>query len=161
MLPPLALTPAKQLALHSGRHTINGAEIELVGLGGQGPVEFTPPNSNSNFKTKVYEPGQQAGGMSSSCSGGRCDTEFSSGLPFLIVRDTALQPSHNVQLIVRDQDGGVLPQSGQSGTQGLWFWFFDPKPTSTSVTFEFIVEQRCYVEFFITPPQPGDIQQQK
>ena len=156
-LQPLALTPAKQLALHSGRHTINGADIELVGLGGQGPIEFTLPNSNSNFKTTAYEPGQQGGGMSSSCSGGRCDTEFRSGLPFLVTRDTALQPSNNVQLIVRDQDGNVLPQSGQAGTQGLWFWFFDPKPSSTSVTFEFIVEQRRYVEFFIAPPQPSDI----
>lgn len=160
-LPPLALTPAKQLALHSGKHTINGAEIELVGLGGQGPVEFTLPDSNSNFKTKVYEPGQQGSGMSSSCSGNRCDVEFYSGLPFLVTRDTALQPSKNVQLIVHDQDGVVLPQSGQSGTQGLWFWFFDPKPTSTSVTFEFVVEQKRFVEFFIAPPQPGDIQQQK
>ena len=159
-LPPLALPPAKQLALHSGRHTINGAEIELVGLGGQGPVEFTLPNTNSNFKTKAYAPGQQGSGMSSNCSGNRCDVEFSSGLPFLVIQATALQSTNNVQLIVRDQDGNVLPQSGQSGTQGLWFWFFDPKPTSTSVTFEFLVEQRRYVEFFIAPPQPGDIQQQ-
>ena len=160
-LPPLALSPAKQLALHSGKHTINGAEIQLVGLGGQGPLEFTLPNSNSNFKTTAYEPGQQAGGMSSNCSGGRCDTEFRSGLPFLVTQAAAHQSSNNVQLIVRDQDGNVLPQSGQSSSQGLWFWFFDPKPTSTSVTFEFIVEQRRYVEFFIAPPQPGDIQQQK
>ena len=132
-----------------------------MGLGGQGPVEFTLPNSNSNFKTKAYEPGQQGSGMSSSCSGNRCDTEFYSGLPFLVIQATALQPSHNVQLIVRDQDGNVLPQSGQSGAQGLWFWFFDPKPTSTSVTFEFLVEQRRYVEFFIAPPQPGDIKSDK
>ena len=157
-LPPLALTPAKQLALHSTRHTINGTEIELVGLGGQGPLEFTLPNSNSTVKTKAYEPGQQGSGMSSSCSGTRCDIEFSSGRPFLVTRDPGVQGSPNVQLIVRDQDGDVLPQSGPSGTQGLWFWFFDPKPTSTAVTFEFIVEQRRYVEFFITPPQPGDIQ---
>ena len=159
-MPPLALTPAKQLTLHSTRHTINGTEIELVGLGGQGPVEFTPPNTNSNFKTKAYAPGQQGSGMSSNCSGNRCDVEFHSGLPFLVIQATALQSTKNVQLIVRDQDGNVLPQSGQSGTQGLWFWFFDPKPTSTSVTFEFLVEQRRYVEFFIAPPQPGDIQQQ-
>ncbi len=160
-LPPLALTPAKQFTLHSTRQSINGTEIQLVGLGGQGPLEFTLPNSNSNVKTKAYEPGQQASGMSSSCSGNRYDVEFYSGLPFLVTHDTALHLTHNVQLIVRDQDGNALPQSGQmSGAQGLWFWFFDPKPTSTSVTFEFIVEQRRYVEFFITPPQPGDIKQQ-
>ncbi len=154
-LPPLALTPAKQLALHSTRQTINGTEIQLVGLGGQGPLEFTLPNSNANFKTKAYTPGQQGSGMSSGCSGNRCDVEFYSGLPFLVTHDAAA--SNNVQLIVRDQDGNVLPQSGQSGTLGLWFWFFEPKPTSTSVTFQFIVQQPRQVEFIIAPPRPGDI----
>ncbi|MEK6257926.1 MAG: hypothetical protein AABP62_04835 [Planctomycetota bacterium] len=160
-LPPLALSPAKQLVLHSTRHAINGTEIQLVGLGGQGPIEFTLPNSNSSFKTKAYEPGQQGSGMSSSCSGNRCDVEFSNGLPFLITHDTASPNASNVQLIVRDQDGEVLPQHGSSGTQGYLFWFFGPKPTSASVTFQFIVQKPRQVEFFVAPPQPGDIKSDK
>lgn len=159
-LPTLTLTPAKQLALLSHRITVNGAEVRVVGLGGQGPVEFTLPSSNSSFKTKAYEPGQQASGMSSSCSGNRCDVEFYSGLPFLITQNAAAS-GQTVMLTAKDQDGNELPLHGSSSTGDLMFWFFDPKPTSTSITFGVIVQQQRQVEFFIAPPKPDEVKKEQ
>jgi len=158
-LPPLPLTSPRQLQLHSGGQTINGTEIQLIGLGGPGPVESSLPNCGINFKTKNYEPGQQSSGWSKSCRGNFCDYEFFSGLPFLITtsKGSADGAPANVQVIVRDQEGAELPTRGTSSTQSATFWFFDPKPTSTSVTFQFIVQKQHQVEFFLAPPQPDEV----
>lgn len=156
-LPTLPLSPDKQLVLHSGRYDINGTEIRIVGVGGKGPMNFTLPNSNYAFKTRAYEPGQQSTGMTSGCSGNKCDVEFYSGLPFLITATDAATDGNSVQLAGRDQDGAEILMRGGNTTDGLTFWFFDPPETSTSITFEVIVQKQRQVEFFIAPPKPEEI----
>ncbi len=160
-LPSRPLTPARQLDAVSETYKVNGHSVSIVGMGGQGPLDFTLRNSNARFKTGEYQPQQYGTGMSSRCSNNQCDVEFSSGLPFLITSDSLGQQDSYVTIVFRDQDGEILPQRGSSGTQGLLFWFFDPKPTSTSVEIEIIVQKYRHAEFLIAPPKPDEIKKRQ
>jgi hypothetical protein len=160
-LPARPLTPARQLDVVSETYKVNEHSVSIVGMGGQGPLDFTLPNSNSRFKTAAYQPEQYGTGMSSSCSNNRCDVEFSSGQPFLITSGSFGEQDSYVTIVFRDQDGELLPQRGSSGTQGLLFWFFDPKPTSTSVEIEIIVQKYRQAEFLIAPPKPDEIKKRQ
>lgn len=156
-LPLRPITAARQLDVKSEKHTVNGVMVSLVGSGGEGPTDFTLPNSRSHFKTSAYRPGQQGYGMSSTCTNNACDVNFASGFPFLITADRGSQPDSSVQFVFRDQNGEELQQRGSSGTEGLMFWFFEPKPTSTSVEIEIIVQKYRHAEFLIAPPKPDQI----
>jgi hypothetical protein len=160
-LPARPLTPAQQVDLVSETHKVNGRSVSIVGLGGQGPLDFTLPKSNSHFKTGEYQPEQYGTGMTSTCNNNRCDVEFSSGLPFLITNDSGGQQDSYVAIVFRDQNGEILTQRGSSGAQGVWFWFFDPKPTSTSVEIEIIVQKYREAEFLIAPPKPDEIKKRQ
>jgi hypothetical protein len=156
-LPPKPLPAAKQVTFLTGSHTVNEIPVSLVGLGGQGPIQFTLPNSSTTFKTGIYHPGQSSMGMSSSCSGNVCDVELSSGHPFLMTSESQFGTDGNIQIVVRDQSGEVLPARGNSSAQGLTFWFFEPLPTSTSIEIEIIAQKCRHAEFLIAPPKPEDI----
>jgi hypothetical protein len=160
-LPARLLTPARQLDVVAETHKVNGLAVSIVGMGGQGPLDFTLPKLNSRFKTGEYQPQQYGTGMSSRCSNNQCDVEFSSGQPFLITSDSLGQQDSYVTIIFRDQNGELLPQRGSTGTQGLMFWFFDPKPTSTSVEIEIIVQKYRQAEFLIAPPKPDEIKKRQ
>lgn len=157
-LPLRPLARNGQVALAGESHTVNGEKVSLIGLGGLGPVEFQLPNSTSEFKSAAYRPGQMGFGISSSCSNNRCKVNFSSGDAFLITSDRSGQRDVNVSVILRDQAGERLTQRGISSTEGFRFWFFEPKPTSTSVEIEVIVQQQRHAEFLISPPKPDEIQ---
>ncbi len=156
-LQPRALTAAKKLVLLSETQTINGTQVSLLGLGGQGPVEFTLPNSTSQYKTKAYEPGQVWTGMSSSCSGNKCEVDFSSGHSFLITNNSTGDTQGHLQMVFRDQSGAELPQRGSSGIGAMTFWFFEPKPDSTAIEVEIIAQKYRHAEFLIAPPKPEEI----
>lgn len=152
------LPAAKQLVLTTETHTVNEVPVSLVGIGGTGPIEFTLPNSTATFKTGEYKPGQSAYGMSTSCSGSTCNVELTSGHPFLITGSNTSGHYGDVQFVIRDQDGVNLTQGGSSGAQGMTFWHFEPKSTSTAIEIEIISQKARTVEFLIAPPKPDEIQ---
>lgn len=160
-LPLRPLTPARQLDVVSETHQVNRLPVSIVGMGGQGPLDFTLPNSTSHFKTAAYQPNQYGSGMSTSCSNNKCEVEFSSGLPFLITSDGYGQQDSYVTIVLRDQNGEVLEQKGSSGTERLLFWFFQPKPTSTAIEIELIVQKYRHAEFLIAPPKPDEIKKRQ
>lgn len=157
-LPLRPLTAQGQIALAGETHTVNGEKVSLVGFVGPGPVVFQLPNSNSEFKSSVYRPGQMGFGMSTTCGSSKCKVEFSSGAPFLITTDSSSQRDVSVEIVLRDQAGERLTQRGTSGTEGFRFWFFEPKPTLTSVEIELIVQRQRHADFLISPPKPDEIQ---
>lgn len=157
-LPLRPLAPKGRVVLTGESHTVNGEKVSLIGLGGLGPVEFQLPSSSSEFKSAAYRPGQMGFGMSTSCKNNKCKVEFSSGDAFLITSDQSGQRDANVEIVLRDQAGERLTQRGTSSTEGFRFWFFEPKPTSTSVELEVIVQQQRHAEFLISPPKPDEIQ---
>lgn len=156
-LPLKPLAGPKQVTFLTESHTVNGIPVSLAGLGGQGPIQFTLPNGPTNFKTGTYHPGQSSMGMSSTCTGNVCAVELSSGHPFLITSESQSVTDGNIQIVIRDQSGEVLPQRGNSSTQGLTFWFFEPLPTTTSIEIEIIAQKYRHAEFLIAPPKPEDI----
>lgn len=160
-LPLRTLTIDKQLDVVSETYQVNGATKAIVGYGGKGPISFTLPNSNSSFKTGTYQPTQYSSGMTTSCNNNKCDVEFSSGLPFVITKIGLAKPDLTTQLVFRDQDGQILTQRGTSGTEGLTFWFFEPKPTSTAIEIEIITQQQHHVEFLIAPPRPEQVKKRQ
>lgn len=160
-LPLRTLTPDKQLDAVSEAHPVNGATLSIVGYGGKGPINFTLPSSNSSFKTGTYQQNQYSSGMSTRCNNNKCDVEFTSGLPFIITKSGLVQGDLLTQLVIRDQDGQILEQRGSSGTEGLSFWFFEPKPTSTSIEMEIIVQKQHHVEFLIAPPKPEQVRKRQ
>lgn len=155
------LTPARQVDVFSETHKVNDRSVSIFAMGGQGPLDFTLPKSNSRFRTGEYQPEQYGTSMSSRCDNNRCDVEFSSGLPFLVTNESGGQQDSHVTIVFRDQNGEVLTQRGSSGAQGVWFWFFAPKPTSTSVEIEIIVQKYRQVEFLIAPPKPDEIKKRQ
>ncbi|HEY4262042.1 MAG TPA: hypothetical protein VGM98_17870 [Schlesneria sp.] len=160
-LPLRPLAPAQQLEMATETHQINGLTVSIVGLGGTGPLDVTLPKSNLRIKTGKYQPEQYGSGMTSSCNNNRCEVDFSSGLPFLMTSNGMSQSDTSLAIVFRDQDGVILPQNGNSGAQGFSFWFFDPKPTSTSVEIEIIVQKYRQAEFLIAPPKPDEIKKRQ
>jgi len=160
-LPLRPLTPVRKLVQANETHSVNGEKVMLIGLGGPGPLEFQLPNSSAQFTTTAYRPGQLGFGVSNSCVNSKCKVEFSSGYPFLITSDSSGQRGASVQVLLRDQDGEVMAQRGLSTVEGYQFWFFEPKPTSTSVEVEIIVQKHRHAEFLISPPKPDEIQRRQ
>ena len=160
-LPPLPLAPAKQMVATSTTHTINGETIQLIGLGGTGPLNFALPNSNLTVTSKEYQPGERMNGFGWGCEGAACVFRLNSGHPFLMTTDSFSRNGSSVELRASDQDGETLAVFDRSSSNKVTFWFFEPKPTSTSITFQFLVQQPRQVEFFIAPPKPGGIPDDK
>lgn len=160
-LPLRPLAPKGQFVLAGESYTVNGEKVSLIGSGGPGPLEFQLPNSSSEFKTSAYRPGQTSFGTSSRCGNSKCKVEFSSGNPFLITTDLSGQRDAKVEVVLRDQAGEQLTQRMTSSAEGFRFWFFEPKPTSTSVEVELIVQQQRHAEFLISPPKPDEIQKRQ
>jgi hypothetical protein len=151
-LPSIPLTKARTFAQVSQSWTLNGASVSLLGLGGTGPLEFTLPSSTAEFRTAPWQPGQHSGGMSSRSNGSLIEVDFTSGGAFLVTREILRKGDSEVQLVLRDQEGTILP-TNLSSTEGLSFWFFDPKPTTTSIEVELIVQKYRHAEFIVAPPK--------
>ena len=158
-LPLIPLTPAKQLKLLTKTETVNDVPVSIVGMGGAGPFEFTLPQSFSHFKSGEYKPGQYGAGISTRCSGTRCDVDLTSGHPFVVTGDPTPGQGEVVELVFRDQAGELLKRYGLSGTDGVRFWYFEPAPTTTDIEIEIICQKLRTVEFLIQPPKPEDINQ--
>ena len=150
---PMPMELAGQASFPRGiSHTVNGVAFSIIGLAGPGPVNFTVPGTGTQVTSKTYQPGGQSYGMSSSCSGNNCKIELSCGQPFLMT-NVVWGADHTVKLVIRDQAGEVLEQRGNASAQGLMFWFFEPKPTSTSMQAQIIVQKYRRVEFLLAPPK--------
>lgn len=158
-LPVKAFAPDKQIQVLSETHAVNQSVVTIVALGGKGPIEFTLPESSSQFKTSPYRPDNPAFGMSTTCINGRCDVNISTGWPFVV---TAARPApgSTVQLIIRDQSGDTLSQHGQSA-DGLMFWFFEPRPASTGIQIQIVSQKLRHAEFLIAPPAAADAEGQE
>lgn len=156
-LPLKSFASTGQLLLLSETHTVNQSAVTVIGLGGAGPIEFTLPNSNSQFKTGAYNPGSHGFGMSTSCRNSQCDVSISSGAPF-VVTSARPAPDSSVQLVIRDQSGEVLNKNSQGSVEGLTFWFFEPKPTSTQIEIQIIAQKLRYAEFLIAPPTSMEVE---
>lgn len=152
-LDPMPMELAGQASFPRGiSHTVNGVAVSILGLAGPGPVNFTLPGTGTQITSKTYQPGGRSWGMSSQCNGNSCKIDLSSGQPFLVT-NIPWGADHSVQLVIRDQSGEVLEQQGNTSAQGVAFWFFEPKPTSTSIQVQIIVQKYRRVEFLLAPPQ--------
>jgi hypothetical protein len=161
-LPSRPLTPARQLDAVSETYKVNGHSVSIVGMGGQGPLDFTLPGSTSHFKTGAYQPGVRSYGMTTMCNNNKCDVDFVSGSPFIVTSDSQSQEGLSVQCVIRDQNGEVLEQQASSGGTGaLTFWFFEPKPTSTAIEIEIVIQKIRQAEFLIAPPKPDEIKKRQ
>ncbi|MEI8378810.1 MAG: hypothetical protein WCJ09_01690 [Planctomycetota bacterium] len=151
-LDPMAVELAGQASFPTAmNHTVNGVTLSILGLAGPGPVNFTLPGTGTQVISKTFQPGERNSGMSSQCNGTSCKIELSSGQPFMVT-NTPWGPDHSIQLVIRDQAGEVLEQRGSTSAQGVAFWFFEPKPTSTSIQLQIIVQKFRRVEFLLAPP---------
>lgn len=146
-----AISPPGQMQPWQSRHDVNGVTVELLGIGGMGPCEFQIAGSESRFKTSPWKPGMMVSGVSKSCSSRVCDVEFSSGHPFVITRELS-NPQMSVRLVIRNQEGTVLPTRSEGAVDEMRLWFFDPDSETREIEVEMIVQKYRHVEFLIAPP---------
>lgn len=140
-LPIRPMAPDGSAVLLSEPHSLNGAPIYLIALGGKGPVAFTVPTSTSLFQTAEFQAGQVEVNVSSICDKGWCDVEFTSGHPFLITNSLPAEMQGRLDVEIRDDAGQVLTKRGPVTREGMIFWFFEPTESSTHVEFELVVRK--------------------
>jgi hypothetical protein len=155
--PLIPIPAAGQFAVLSQKLIVNGVEVQLMGFGGPGPLEFSFPNPMTKITSKPYKPGDTNNGMSTSGNGTMQNIEFYTGHPFVITNDGLYSGDMNAQLVIRDEYNQEVQRSATQSNNGMTFWFFEPKPTTTSVQLEFIIQKNRHVEFLIAPPRPEDI----
>lgn len=154
---PMALEQAGQASFPKATHVVNGSTISILGLAGPGPVDFTLPGTSTRVTSQVFQAGQLGYGMSSQCSNSNCKIDLSSGHPFLMTT-SEWGPDDSVRLVIRDQTGQILDLGGRTGAQGVSFWMFEPRSTSTSIQVQIIVQRLRRVEFLVSPPDNSAIE---
>ncbi|MEI8019650.1 MAG: hypothetical protein WCH39_15700 [Schlesneria sp.] len=140
------------------KKTLLGVEVEVPMLAPAGTVQ------DDGTTISVEKPTPNAAtGISMEWGSGKGIGPFRrihSGLPFIPVIYSAVDEETELILTIRDQNGTKLSldNGGTYGMNGsnMRIVQFEPKPESTDVQLEVIVNKGRTVEFFVTPPKPGN-----
>ncbi len=139
------------------KKTLLGVEVEVPMLAPAGTVQ------DDGTTISVEKPAHNAAtGISMEWGSGKGIGPFRrihSGLPFIPVIYSVVDEETDLILTIRDQNGTKLSleNGGTYGFNGTSMRIvqFEPKPESTEVQLEVIVNKGRTFEFFVTPPKPA------
>ena len=150
------LPPPSRVEKLDLKKTLLGVEVEVPMLAPAGTVQ------DDGTTVSVEKPAHNAAtGISMEWGSGKGIGPFRrihSGLPFIPMIYSVVDEETDLILTIRDQNGTKLSleNGGTYGFNGTSMRIvqFEPKPESTEVQLEVIVNKGRTFEFFVTPPKP-------
>lgn len=149
-------TPVKK------RHSVNGADVEIVAIGGAGSTrheESIPSHPGSYNSSRSFLININAAEPSLPCSiehetnGPKKITKVKSEAAYIIFSTTMLKPLQQFRIRGEDDRGRqVLGQLEEF--EGKSYWFFLPPTDATSIDLQVVVTDPKEVDFLIVPPTP-------